>query len=285
LAQRVAHVLGLHKDPFHFPQIGPIEAEVRRRVWWAIVHIDVTVTTATGLPPILDASWDVQQLSELKDELIGTEKGIEYESAVAAGNRERDMVDDPSLGNSNSMVSTGGILARGKLHSTCKLGIFGIMKALLTVSVAMRKALLIIAGRRAPNPTEIKELRYLFRRNHAELVSRIQRIPEDDLDTSSETEGNYAVRLNKWARCLLSTFIDRNWSRSMLEYVIAETNKFLAIVCHPLLITCALTTWSSIHDQLVNFSVATSVKAYKSAIGLSSTARVFRKRLPTFHAI
>jgi hypothetical protein len=120
LAQRAAHILGLHKDPSHFPSIDPIEAEVRRRVWWQIVHIDVTLAIASGLPPIIETSWDVQQLSELKDELIGTPEGVHYETAVAAGTQDMDMAEDPFSCSSYSMVSTGGILARGKLHSTCK---------------------------------------------------------------------------------------------------------------------------------------------------------------------
>lgn len=43
LAYRVAQMLGLHRDPSHFSSLGPIVAEVRRRVWWLLVHIDISV--------------------------------------------------------------------------------------------------------------------------------------------------------------------------------------------------------------------------------------------------
>ncbi|KAF2436271.1 hypothetical protein EJ08DRAFT_232821 [Tothia fuscella] len=220
LAQRAAHMLGLHKDPSHFPEIGPIEAEVRRRVWWQIVHIDVTITVATGLPPTVDTSWDVQPLSELKDEFIGTPQGLEYEQVVAAGTRTQDLADDPSSRNITSMVSTGGILVRGKLHST----------------FIMRKALIWIAGRRTPTANEIRGLRYLFRRNHKELLSRIQRIPDSRVNANNLGEDKHQTNLNKWARCLLALFIDRNWT----------------LVCHPLFQSTLMKAWSDIYDQTIS---------------------------------
>ena len=39
LAFRVGQMLGLHRDPKHF-EMGPLEAEVRRRLWWHILHKD-----------------------------------------------------------------------------------------------------------------------------------------------------------------------------------------------------------------------------------------------------
>lgn len=70
---RVGTLLGLHRDPSHFPRIDPIEAEIRRRVWWHIVHYDDCVAIASGPPPILEtASWDVQGITEVREELWGT---------------------------------------------------------------------------------------------------------------------------------------------------------------------------------------------------------------------
>lgn len=65
------------------------------------------------------SAWDVQQLSELKDEYIGTPEGVEYESAVAAGRRDKDAADDPVRGETSSMVSAQAILVQGKLYSSC----------------------------------------------------------------------------------------------------------------------------------------------------------------------
>lgn len=76
LALRAANMLGLHRDPSHFEDIDEIEAEVRRRVWWHIVRVDVLLAIAAGLPPLIDLhSWDVRAMSELKDEYIGVKIG------------------------------------------------------------------------------------------------------------------------------------------------------------------------------------------------------------------
>ena len=121
LSFRVAQLLGLHKDPTHY-KFDPISAEVRRRIWWHVVHLDVSIAVASGLPPIIDLHcWDVQKPTELKDEYIGTAEGEQYDKSVATGMRFPDRADDPEDVNGSSMVSTGGILAGGKLSSTCKL--------------------------------------------------------------------------------------------------------------------------------------------------------------------
>lgn len=120
LALRVATMLGLHRDLEHFPNIGPIEAEVRRRVWWQLVHIDILVAFASGLPTIIDLNiWDVRTVSELKEEYIGTSAGAEYDLSVRTGDRQPDAADDPEDQSSLSMVSTMGILVAGKLQCSC----------------------------------------------------------------------------------------------------------------------------------------------------------------------
>ena len=121
LALRVATMLGLHKDPSHFPVMGAIESELRRRVWWQLVHIDVLVAIASGLPPMVDLGyWDVQGISELKEEYFGTPAGMQYAETVKAGQRPHDMVADPRDPANRSLVSTIGVLVAGKLRATCK---------------------------------------------------------------------------------------------------------------------------------------------------------------------
>ena len=75
-----------------------------------------------GLPPIIDVqSWDVKDVSELKEQFIGTKAGIEYDDAVRAKLVSRQMADDPTSQSQDSLVSTAGIIARGKLRCTRKL--------------------------------------------------------------------------------------------------------------------------------------------------------------------
>lgn len=117
---RIGTLLGLHSDPSHFPRLDPIEAEVRRRLWWHIVHFDVNVAIASGLPPIIDTgSWDVQGTTEVKEELWGTRAAMEYEAGVFSGPIMRDHVEQPGTEH-RSMVSTSGILVAGKLKATCE---------------------------------------------------------------------------------------------------------------------------------------------------------------------
>jgi len=48
IAYRVSQMLGLHRDPSSFSTIPPNVAEVRRRVWWFLVHIDTIIALAAG---------------------------------------------------------------------------------------------------------------------------------------------------------------------------------------------------------------------------------------------
>ena len=115
LAIRVAQILGLHRDPAYFEDINPITAEVRRRVWWHIFYIDVLIAIAAGLPPIIDrTSWDVQKLSEVRDELLGTPQALLYQ---ASRQQVNEVADDPLAPIKVQMVSASGILVAGKLHA------------------------------------------------------------------------------------------------------------------------------------------------------------------------
>ena len=106
LALRVAQSMGLHRDGSLYG-IDPVEAEVRRRVWWHILHLDVMTALASGLPPLVNGEdlYDTRPISELKDEYIGTPEGIEYERAVAEGRRSPDTPDDPVDGTKTSMTA------------------------------------------------------------------------------------------------------------------------------------------------------------------------------------
>ncbi|KAK5174691.1 uncharacterized protein LTR77_001773 [Saxophila tyrrhenica] len=42
--------MGYHRDPDHFPGISPFEAEMRRRIWTAILQLDLTLSLEKGLP-------------------------------------------------------------------------------------------------------------------------------------------------------------------------------------------------------------------------------------------
>jgi hypothetical protein len=67
LAIRFAQSLRLHTEP---REENTVESEVRRRIWWHLVFIDIESTIATGLPPILHRSSFTTQLPSLFDDLV-----------------------------------------------------------------------------------------------------------------------------------------------------------------------------------------------------------------------
>ncbi len=101
---RLANMLGLHKDPTHFNSFTLIESEERRRTWHHLVHVDVTVAVAAGLPPLIDLhSWNVNELSELEDRYIVSTEQDKDEEALRL------------------KLSTAGMLVCGKLRFSSTL--------------------------------------------------------------------------------------------------------------------------------------------------------------------
>ncbi|KAF3766522.1 hypothetical protein M406DRAFT_291001 [Cryphonectria parasitica EP155] len=47
---RMAMTMGLHRDPDEFPQIRPFYAELRRRLWYTVMDMDLHVALACNLP-------------------------------------------------------------------------------------------------------------------------------------------------------------------------------------------------------------------------------------------
>jgi hypothetical protein len=117
VAVRIAQMLGLHKDPLAYStMISPLAAEIRRRVWWHVFHVDVIIAMASGLPPLITkGSWNTSIVSELREEHIGTFPGVQYD--IESRTTDRDP-DDHSL--VSSLTSPMGIWLRGKIHESCK---------------------------------------------------------------------------------------------------------------------------------------------------------------------
>ncbi|KAF8860231.1 hypothetical protein BDZ45DRAFT_724757 [Acephala macrosclerotiorum] len=70
LTARVAQMLSIHKDPSEFPELSPIDIQVRRQLWWNLVAIDAQVALAAGLPPIIDCTnCDVQMFNEMPEDM------------------------------------------------------------------------------------------------------------------------------------------------------------------------------------------------------------------------
>lgn len=53
---RVAFRIGLHRDPRHWPNLRPLQAEMRRRIWMSLYHMDFFTSTQVGLPRLIKDS-------------------------------------------------------------------------------------------------------------------------------------------------------------------------------------------------------------------------------------
>ncbi|KAI1611053.1 fungal-specific transcription factor domain-containing protein [Exophiala viscosa] len=188
VAVRVAQMLGLHRDPTHFSSsILPIPAEIHRRVWWHVFHVDVLVSLASGLPPIIDRdSWDTLMVSELYEDKIGTVEGIQYMQDVRKGLRlPAGPADEMSL------ISPMGIWLQGKIQET------------LTVRELLNKTF----RHESMTMNDLESVRNSLESLQQQMQERVGRIP---LHTESHTYEN-SPDLNLWAKILLSALGDKNW--------------------------------------------------------------------------
>lgn len=262
LSMRVAQTMGLHRDPGKFG-IEPCEAEYRRRLWWHIVHMDGVVAMSSGLPPLVSDEnyWDVRDTSEIKDTLLGTRKAENYEHLVSANLRLPDNPDEPTVCGGSSMVNVYYLSARGKYvmarkyHQPC----VGTILKLILVTGAVRRILKIQLGTKPIMRRDMEELRSILLNLQLDLNSIVDRIPvivssdttfEDSLSMSSQSpvevratdtelpgEGPNGcpeqyhspvlVAFHKWARILLSLFIDKVSGFSLVLLQLANSSGFL----------------------------------------------------------
>ncbi|KAK7419761.1 hypothetical protein QQX98_003133 [Neonectria punicea] len=71
---RIALRMGLHRDPSHWPNIRPLQAELRRRIWITLYHMDFFTSTQVGLPRIIkDSQCDTRPPIHLFDDDLSFE--------------------------------------------------------------------------------------------------------------------------------------------------------------------------------------------------------------------
>ena len=178
--------MGLHRDGSLFG-LGEIECEVRRRVWWHIMHLDIQGAIATGLPPLGGSSedqFDTQMPSELRDEFIGS-------------------LAPPSA----SQTSPAMILAVGRHETT----------------VLLRKIIVRLLGIRPPKKEDVAEMGGMIAALKVKLDERIARIParglpemgfiphDDPAAATTAAGGGREGIFNVWARIVLSMMADRSY--------------------------------------------------------------------------
>jgi hypothetical protein len=249
LALRVAQMLGLHREPTLF-NFEPWEVESRRRLWWHVVMSDTMISVSSGLPPLItDGFWDVKMVSEVKDTLIETPEGIEYEAAVRSGKRVRDNPDEPTARKRPSMVSVHNLVLRGRF----------------IMALGVRRLLRIHLGTTPVTRKDMEEVRQILAEAEDDLNAIIKRIPtkgipemgftpdrdaqghslvadfdpalakppsEEDLrpflgltppeglyDSTIQYHWNTLVAFHKWARILLSLWADKMYCVAYVPFL------------------------------------------------------------------
>lgn len=65
---RIALRMGIHRDPSHWPNIPPMQAELRRRLWIILYQMDLFTSAQVGLPRIIkDSQCDARLPAHIFD--------------------------------------------------------------------------------------------------------------------------------------------------------------------------------------------------------------------------
>lgn len=74
LVIRMAHAIGLQRDGSHFAHLTPFEAEMRRKVWWAVCMLDTRASEDQGTDyTITVGTYDTELPRNINDAAIGPE--------------------------------------------------------------------------------------------------------------------------------------------------------------------------------------------------------------------
>lgn len=87
---RIALRMGLHRDPSHWPNIRPLQAEHRRRLWTVLYQMDFFSSTQVGLPRIIK---DCQCDTRLPAHLFSYDIGVEHDEIPP----ERSLTESTAL--------------------------------------------------------------------------------------------------------------------------------------------------------------------------------------------
>ncbi|KAI1279406.1 fungal-specific transcription factor domain-containing protein [Xylaria sp. FL0933] len=68
LEVNMAMRMGYHRDPRHFPEIPPLQAEMRRRLWSTVLLGDILISSQMGMPRMIsDRGWDTAEPLNFND--------------------------------------------------------------------------------------------------------------------------------------------------------------------------------------------------------------------------
>ncbi|RAL05410.1 uncharacterized protein BO80DRAFT_397956 [Aspergillus ibericus CBS 121593] len=78
LEVNLAMRMGYHRDPSHFPDLTPLQGEMRRRLWATVLLGDILISSQMGLPRMVpDSKCDTAEPRNLNDDDLDQDLGSE----------------------------------------------------------------------------------------------------------------------------------------------------------------------------------------------------------------
>ncbi|RPA87704.1 hypothetical protein BJ508DRAFT_410436 [Ascobolus immersus RN42] len=187
-SMRAAYHLRLFQDgrPMN---LGVVEVELRRRLWWYLVHWDVEVAIVTGAPPIAsaDEACNTGLPSILKDSLISNDNAELYYA-------------DPSS-------YTPGQVAGYMIYHT----------ASFEMGVLRKKIIRRLHAVQQPSKKDLEDLGIEIFTARKEMADKIKQIPLDvsipnfwEQEFAKDVE--HQLTLNRYSRVMISALADRTYT-------------------------------------------------------------------------
>ncbi|KAF3088044.1 hypothetical protein TWF102_003457 [Orbilia oligospora] len=240
VAMRAAQSAGLHREPSSFRGLNEVEREVRRRIWWHIIYLDVQAAIATGLPPLGgsdESAFDTQMVSELKDEYIGAPSPVTAEDIKKDEAAVMNSCTGLPDGLLNTRSSTAMIAAVGRYEATRVLR--RLVSSLFSVRVPQKQDVTAMGKIICDLQEKIDER---INRIPARGIPEMGFVPPGGADEENSTEAEKLENFNGWARTMLSLMYDKCFSvlyqpflRTILSMQWQHARQCSLHACHRLL--------------------------------------------------
>jgi len=250
---RSAQNLGLHIER-SLKQLSDNEAEMRRRLWWEIVHLDASNSAASNVPVVMDECYtNVDMIKELKQFVLGTNDATEYERCLEEGSTQPDRPDDPFNNNTTSLVSVYHLVARARY------ALVAVTKRLLKANMQARPMAM----------SEMKELR-----KSIQLIGKDTRATIDRIQTRGVPELDFTPEVNSAPGIDHLDVVGEPVTEEEIGYFLregSECNRMIPTAKHHRTATISFHKWARIHlsmmvDQLECISYAPFLKNSNSRL-------------------
>ncbi|ETN42588.1 uncharacterized protein HMPREF1541_01745 [Cyphellophora europaea CBS 101466] len=184
LMVRLAQAQGLHREPT-LAELHPMDAEIRRRIWWQIMQLDTSLAVASGFPTCTsEETSDVRPISQVKEMFIGSDEEKSLLQLSANGGKKIEAVDDP-FGPSTSISSTSALVSR----------------TYASIAVATRKLVSLHMRTRPVNKIDLLEMNQIISATETEVRDVINSIPTKGVPEFGFTPDVSTTRLTPPTDC------------------------------------------------------------------------------------